>query len=129
MSTSTVHNLLFNFNHCRYDMEKVLRFNSKKDVKDFGTHGFQFETWRSSAKSRYFTFAVGFLINGIIMHSILLTQIKEGTELKQNSATIDAALKNQQDDKHQYWVDFLYTFEYRAMTITYLMYSTWMFTF
>lgn len=26
MSASTVHNLLFNYNHCRYDMEKKLRF-------------------------------------------------------------------------------------------------------
>lgn len=72
LSTSTVHNLLFNYNHCRYDMEKQLRFNSKKELKDFGTHGFQFETWRSSGKSRYFTFAIGFAINGIVMHMILL---------------------------------------------------------
>jgi len=72
LSTSTVHNLLFNFNHCRYDMEKILRFNSKKDLKDFGTHGFQFETWRASARSRYLTFAFGFLLNGIVMHVILL---------------------------------------------------------
>ena len=40
MSVSTVHNLLFNYNHCRYDMEKLFRFNSKKDLKDYGTHGF-----------------------------------------------------------------------------------------
>ena len=26
-AVSTVHNLLFNYQHCRYDMEKRLRFN------------------------------------------------------------------------------------------------------
>ena len=36
------------------------------------------------------------------------------------------------DDKHKnylYWVNFLWDFEKRAMSITYLMYATWMFTF
>ena len=111
MSTSTVHNLLFNFNHCRYDMEKMLRFNSKKDLKDFGTHGFQFETWRSSARSRYLTFAVGFLLNSLLMHSILLTQIKEGIILRKNRDVVDSVLRNQFDTKHNYWVDYLYNFE------------------
>ena len=27
------------------------------------------------------------------------------------------------------WVDYIYTFEYQAMFITYMMYCTWMFTF
>ena len=31
-SASSVHNLLFNYDHCRYDMEKKLRFNNKKDI-------------------------------------------------------------------------------------------------
>lgn len=31
-ATSSIHNLLFNYNHCRYDLEKKLRFNSKKDM-------------------------------------------------------------------------------------------------
>lgn len=31
-TVSTAHNLLFNFNHCRYDMEKKLRFSSRKDL-------------------------------------------------------------------------------------------------
>ena len=39
-STSSVHNLLFNYDHCRYDMEKKLRFNHKKDISQFGTHPF-----------------------------------------------------------------------------------------
>jgi len=32
-AASTVHNLLFNYNHCRYDMEKKLRFTKKKDLQ------------------------------------------------------------------------------------------------
>lgn len=39
-SVSTVHNLLFNYDHCRYDMEKKYRFTKKKDLDQFGTHGF-----------------------------------------------------------------------------------------
>jgi hypothetical protein len=31
-AVSTSHNLLFNFNHCRYDMEKKLRWTNKKDI-------------------------------------------------------------------------------------------------
>jgi len=33
--------------------------------------------------------------------------------------------------KHDFtkWVDYIYTFEYQAMFITYMMYATWMFTF
>ena len=71
-SASTIHNLLFNYDHCRYDMEKKLRFNKKKDTDTFGTHGFQMQVWRYSAKSRYITFAVAFLLNSLLMHWILL---------------------------------------------------------
>lgn len=41
-AASTVHNLLFNFNHCRFDMEKQMRFTKGKDLSKIGTHGFQF---------------------------------------------------------------------------------------
>lgn len=67
-------------------MEKKLRFNQKKDLNQLGTHMFQFEVWRYSAKSRYFAFAVAFVINAIVMHSILLKQISQGIYLKQNEA-------------------------------------------
>lgn len=40
-AASSVHQLLFNYGHCRYDMERRLRFtNLRKDVTTFGTHGF-----------------------------------------------------------------------------------------
>jgi DNA-binding GntR family transcriptional regulator len=41
-AVSTVHNLLFNYQHCRYDMEKRLRFNQGRELSSFGTHAFQF---------------------------------------------------------------------------------------
>lgn len=41
-AVSTVHNLLFNYQHCRYDMEKRLRFNQDRELSSFGTHAFQF---------------------------------------------------------------------------------------
>jgi hypothetical protein len=39
-SASSCHNLLFNYNHCRYDMEKKHRFYKKKDLEQFGIHIF-----------------------------------------------------------------------------------------
>ena len=39
-SVSTCHNLLFNYNHCRYDMEQQLRFYRKKDLNLAGCHGY-----------------------------------------------------------------------------------------
>ena len=74
-SASTCHNLLFNYDHCRYDMEKMLRFNKRKDVEQIGTHPFQFQVWRYSGQSRYITFGIGFLLNAWLMHDILVTQI------------------------------------------------------
>jgi hypothetical protein len=41
-AASTVHNLLFNYDHCRYDLEKKSRFYNKKEIEHFGTHSFQF---------------------------------------------------------------------------------------
>jgi len=41
-AVSSVYNLLFEFNHCRYDMEKKLRFTKQKNLSDFGSHMFQF---------------------------------------------------------------------------------------
>jgi len=32
LSTSSIHNMLFNYNHCRYDLEKKLRFTTQKDL-------------------------------------------------------------------------------------------------
>ena len=39
-AASSAHNLLFNYDHCRYDMEKKTRFYSSKDINSFGTHQF-----------------------------------------------------------------------------------------
>jgi len=41
-ATSSIYNLLFNYNHVRYDMEKKMRFSKPKDINQFGTHAFQF---------------------------------------------------------------------------------------
>jgi hypothetical protein len=55
---SANHQLLWNYNHCRYDMENTLRFWKKRDLKAFGCHGFQFKVWRYAAESRYLVSAV-----------------------------------------------------------------------
>jgi len=43
---SSNHNLLFNFNHTRYDLEGRLRFYKPKNLKAIGCHNFQFQVWR-----------------------------------------------------------------------------------
>jgi hypothetical protein len=124
-SASSVHNLLFNYDHCRIDLERQLRFTNKKDLDKVGTHGFQFEVWRSSGKSRYITFAISFILNAILMHSILLTQISQGLYLKHNEKAIESIfeahknlsiLDNVQSQVVQAefteWVNWIFTFEY-----------------
>jgi hypothetical protein len=95
-AVSSVHNLLFNWDHCRFDMEKKLRFNQLKDSNQYGTHSFQFLVWRYSAKSRYITFAVAFILNAVLMHWICLRQISNGIYLKENQAAILDILRNPQ---------------------------------
>lgn len=37
---SANHKLLWNYNHCRYDLEARLRFYKKRSLKTMGCHGF-----------------------------------------------------------------------------------------
>lgn len=39
-AASSVHNFLFNYNHCRFDMEANNRFYKAKDLRSIGTHPF-----------------------------------------------------------------------------------------
>ena len=112
-AASSIHNLLFNFNHCRYDLEKKLRFNAKKDLAHYATHGFQFETWRSSGKSRYFTFALGFFLNSAIMHWILLNQIKSGNDLSDNREQILLCFNTQtkSSDLYNHWISKVHNYQ------------------
>ena len=41
-SASSAHTLLWNYNHCRYDMEAALRFYRRRNLAAMGVHGFQF---------------------------------------------------------------------------------------
>ena len=41
-TASSVHKLLFNYDHCRYDLENKLRFYRPRDLKNYECHGFQF---------------------------------------------------------------------------------------
>ena len=52
-AVSSNHNLLFNYNHCRYDWETQLRFYHKKDLDKMGCHNYQFQVWRYSGQTRY----------------------------------------------------------------------------
>ena len=39
-AVSSNHNLLFNYNHCRYDWEQQLRFYKQKDLDKVGVHSY-----------------------------------------------------------------------------------------
>lgn len=62
---STNHNLLFNFNHTRFDMETQMRFYKKKDLRKVGCHEYQFQVWRNCPKTRYY--AEFFIILGFVI--------------------------------------------------------------
>jgi hypothetical protein len=51
---SSNHNLLFNFNHTRFDMEGQLRFYKQKDIRSIGCHEMQFEVWKNCPKIRFY---------------------------------------------------------------------------
>jgi hypothetical protein len=52
-AVSSNHNLLVNYNHCRYDLEQQLRFYNAKDLDKVGCHNYQFQVWRNSGQTRY----------------------------------------------------------------------------
>jgi hypothetical protein len=52
-AVSSNHNLLFNYNHCRYDWEQQQRFYQAKDLDKVGCHSYQFQVWRNSGQTRY----------------------------------------------------------------------------
>lgn len=76
------------------------------------------------------------------MHYVLLRQISQSIYLKEQqdhiSFIFDAHKNLSKFDEQTArlyaaefvdWTDWIYTFEFQAMTITYLMYMSWMFTF
>ena len=81
--------------------------------------------WRYSAKSRYITFAVSFVLNAALMHWILLRQISQSIYLKDNQQHIefiyeannnltrfDQNLRKVYETELIAWTDWIFTFEY-----------------
>ena len=63
-NASTAHQMLFNYDHCKYDYEYRHRFYRTIDVKKINNHCFMFQVWRNSGRSRYYidtavTFGLG----------------------------------------------------------------------
>ncbi|CAI2363473.1 unnamed protein product [Moneuplotes crassus] len=92
---STNHNLLFNFNHTRFDMESQMRFYNRKDLRKIGCHEYQFQVWRNCPKTRFyaeFFFILGFVIwthTWIIDYFKLANRVWELSDLhEQNQAYI-----------------------------------------
>ena len=115
---SSNHNLLFNFNHSRYDLEGRLRFYEKRDIKSMGCHGFQFQVWRYCPKSRYYAEFVSLLFFVILTHVWMIDYFNLAQELhslynQQQSSTSPNEFQGRIDDVG---LD-LY---YRALDLTYI---------
>lgn len=78
---SSNHNLLFNFNHTRYDLEGKLRFYKPKDQKSLGCHDYQFEVWRNCPKSRYYAELVSIVFFVILTHTWIIDYINLSNDL------------------------------------------------
>ena len=79
---SSNHNLLFNYNHTRYDLEGRTRFYIPRDVKTFGWHAFQFQVWRNSGKSRYYAEILSLLACIIVTHTWVISYLTYARDLK-----------------------------------------------
>lgn len=79
---STNHNLLFGFNHTRYDLEGRSRFYMQKDIKAYGCHSFQFLVWRNSARSRYYAELLTVLLFVILAHVWIIDYLGFGDKLR-----------------------------------------------
>lgn len=72
---SSVHNLLFQYNHCRYDEEERVRFYRARDLNKLSCHDFQFQVWRYSGQSRHLISSVTLFIFYGFFHYMLVTQM------------------------------------------------------
>ena len=80
-SVSSVHSLLFNYNHCNYDKELDLRFYRTKDLNDIGCHGFQFQVWRFAAQSRYLVEAICVWAFVVLVHIQMYRHMMDSMDL------------------------------------------------
>jgi len=70
-AVSSLHRLLFTYNHCRFDEEEQLRFYKRRDLTKISSHGFQFHVWRYSGESRHLVSTVTLFIYTAILHVVL----------------------------------------------------------
>lgn len=92
-SASSAHTLLWNYNHCRFDMETKLRFYEKRDLNAIGCHAFQFQVWRYAGSSRYLISAITTLAFILIIHYHICSHESFSLFIKTNSPKIDYALE------------------------------------
>ena len=145
-AVSTNHNLLFNYNHCRYDWEYQLRFHQKKDLNTIGCHGYQFQVWRFAGQSRYFVSALFTWAFVLIVHVQMIHHMTFALYIKDNAESIEYAIDVAENPKRftgvlseeqiawqeslasQYDVE-LMQFEKSAMRFVPLFYLQWMYVF
>lgn len=88
-SVSSNHNLLFNFNHCRYDWEQQLRFYQRKDLDKIGCHNYQFQVWRYSGHTRYQIMALCNWTFIILYHLHTTKHLSQAIYIKKNADAIN----------------------------------------
>lgn len=70
-NASTSHQMLFNYDHCRYDYEYAHRFYKTTNFKDIHAHCFVFEVWKNSGRSRYYIDTAVVVIATAVLHWII----------------------------------------------------------
>lgn len=88
---SSNHNLLFNYNHCRYDWEQQLRFYRRKDMDKVGCHNYQFQVWRNSGQTRYMIMALCNWAFVILYHLHTTSHLSQSLYIIKNAEAINYA--------------------------------------
>lgn len=74
-AVSSVHRLLFTYDHCRFDEEERLRFYKARDLSRISCHGFQFQVWRHSGETRHLVYSIALFIFYGCLHYLLAQQM------------------------------------------------------
>jgi len=88
-NASTAHQMLFNYDHCKYDYEYTNRFYKSFNLKKIQPHCFVFEVWKNSGRSRYYIDTVVIVIFGAVLHYMIQTILEITYECEGRQTTFD----------------------------------------
>ncbi|CDW87773.1 transient receptor potential cation subfamily member 4 [Stylonychia lemnae] len=142
-SVSSLHKMLFNYNHCLYDEEENLRFYKARDLSKFGCHGYQFQVWRYSGESRHMVTFIANLIFTILFHLLIVGHLTDVLDMIDSDSTIQYWIRKNSESfsttsqqaidtklaRQQildYWYVKVADMQVRSQEILYVMHLSWM---